>query len=388
MAEALVLSLRLINGILTMGFLPLIWRSFKATGKKFYQFWAIGFFLYGVHITIRSLLPLLNFQNMYSIEISSYFIQLAGFGLILIGIGELVNRIRDALLSFLIIPIILVTLYATTQPYLIGRIVSEAPYLFIAVALIIIRLKYNVSLEMFIIGWLYLLIANLGSALNYVNPAYLEVLAITSKLILLYGILYPKFTLLADDLRNFLISGTASKYSENKMGQIILVKASGAAKAQEVNYINRLIREADPKGIRTILISMYDVLTINELENINNDENALYSVRMIQGTRTHDTFGGKKIMTINDDPNDLVLLLSDIYNFIDERKISCQIVFCSLSLLIHTHGWQRIYSILTSNLTHIKNGNLNLYLIYTPETHQGFEIGQFELLVDRIENVE
>ena len=387
MAEALVIALRLVNGILTMGFLPLIWKSFKTTSKKFYEFWAIGFFLYGVHITVRAILPLLNITNIFPVEISSYIIQLAGFGLILIGIGELVNRTKDALLSFLTIPIILVTIYATTQPYLIGRIVSEAPYLFIAVALIIIRINYNVSLEMFIIGWINLLIANLGSALNYVDPIYLEVLAITSKLILLYGILYPKFTLLADDLRNFLISGSASSYSEGKMGQIILVKASGAAKAQEVNFINRLIREASPKGIRTILISMYDVLTVNDLQNVDKAENDIYGVRMIQGIRTHDTFGGKKVMTINDDPNDLVLLLSDIYNFIEERKVSCQIVFCSLSLLIHTHGWQRIYSILTSNLTHIKNGNLNLYLIYNPETHQGFEIGQFELLADKIENV-
>ena len=151
MAEALVIALRLVNGILTMGFLPLIWKSFKKTSKKFYEFWAIGFFLYGVHITVRAILPLLNITNIFPVEISSYIIQLAGFGLILIGIGELVNRTKDALLSFLTIPIILVAIYATTQPYLIGRIVSEAPYLFIAVALIIIRINYNVSLEMFII---------------------------------------------------------------------------------------------------------------------------------------------------------------------------------------------------------------------------------------------
>ena len=68
MAEALVIALRLANGILTMGFLPLIWRYFKTTGKKFYQYWAIGFFLYGVHITIRSILPLLSVQNIGSFK--------------------------------------------------------------------------------------------------------------------------------------------------------------------------------------------------------------------------------------------------------------------------------------------------------------------------------
>jgi len=127
--EALVLGLRLVNGLLTVGFLPLLLRIYNRNKKRFYLLWGTGFFLYGVHIVVRVFLPLLGLEASTNVNLVSYFVQLTGFGLIIVGIGDLVDRTRQFLYAFIAVPVVLLVLYFTTQPYLLGRIVSVAPYL-------------------------------------------------------------------------------------------------------------------------------------------------------------------------------------------------------------------------------------------------------------------
>jgi len=98
--EALVLGLRLVNGLLTVGFLPLLLRIYNRNKKRFYLLWGTGFFLYGVHIVVRVFLPLLGLEASTNVKLLSYFVQLTGFGLIIVGIGDLVDRTRQLLYSW------------------------------------------------------------------------------------------------------------------------------------------------------------------------------------------------------------------------------------------------------------------------------------------------
>jgi hypothetical protein len=387
MAEPVVLAFRLLNGLLTIGFLPLLLKVYGQTLKRFYRLWGAGFALYGLHILVRAVVPVIAPEALQTIQIYSFFLQLVGFGLILAGVGELVNRTRAVVLSFISVPIILLILFFTTQPYLLGRMVSVTPYLYIVAALIIIRLYYNVAIEAFIIGWTTLLLANLGSALDLMTPLMLEVFAVEAKAVLLYGTLYPRFSFLVDDMTRFLISGQAAQYDEERRGGIIMVN-SKASKRDELKYIARLQAEAAPKGIRTILISAYDLITLQEIRGVTQDTSSLYFVRVIQGTVSPWSFSESQIITINDDPSSIGLLLSEILGFVKEKKVSCQIIVHNLSTLIITHGWMRLYSLLISNIGTLKVNGVNLYLLYYDDIHTNHsEIAKFETMAERVETI-
>ena len=384
--EALVLGLRLINGVLTVIFLPILLKIYNNNKKRFYLLWGIGFFLYGVHILVRVFLPILNLEASTNIKLLSYFIQLTGFGLILVGIGDLVDRTRQVLLSFIAVPVILLGLYLTTQPYLLGRIISVAPYLYIALALVIVKLLYDVAIEMFIIGWFTLLLANLGSAFDLLTPTYLEVLAIGAKAVLLYGVLTSRFSYLVDDLKKFLISGYPTQYNGERRGRLILVDSLGTTKADEINFMKNMARKGKLKGIRTILFSLYDVVSQRDMGVSDDDD--LYFVRVIQGGQLNVSFSHQHNMTIMDDPSAVGLLLMDVINFSKEHKTSCQVILYTLSLMIHTHGVQRVYAMITSRLAELKNSNVNLYLIYNSKTHsKRSEIALLEVLADQVTSI-
>ena len=385
--EALVLGLRLINGVLTVIFLPILLKIYNNNKKRFYLLWGIGFFLYGVHILVRVFLPILNLEASTNIKLLSYFIQLTGFGLILVSIGDLVDRTRQVLLSFIAVPVILLGLYLTTQPYLLGRIISVAPYLYIALALVIVKLLYDVAIEMFIIGWFTLLLANLGSAFDLLTPTYLEVLAIGAKAVLLYGVLTSRFSYLVDDLKKFLISGYPTQYNGERRGRLILVDSLGTTKADEINFMKNMARKGKLKGIRTILFSLYDVVSQRDM-GVSDDDDALYFVRVIQGGQLNVSFSHQHNMTIMDDPSAVGLLLMDVINFSKEHKTSCQVILYTLSLMIHTHGVQRVYAMITSRLAELKNSNVNLYLIYNSKTHsKRSEIALLEVLADQVTSI-
>ena len=387
MMEALVLGLRLINGVLTVTFLPILLKIYNNNKKRFYLLWGIGFFLYGVHIIVRVFLPILNLEASTNIKLLSYFIQLTGFGLILVGIGDLVDRTRQVLLSFIAVPVILLGLYLTTQPYLLGRIISVAPYLYIALALVIVKLLYDVAIEMFIIGWFTLLLVNLGSALDLLTLTYLEVLAIGAKAVLLYGVLTSRFSYLVDDLKKFLISGYPTQYNEGRRGRLILVDSLGTTKADEISFMKNMARKGKLKGIRTILFSLYDVVSQRDM-GVSDDDDDLYFVRVIQGGQLNVSFSHQHNMTIMDDPSAVGLLLMDVINFSKEHKTSSQVILYTLSLMIHTHGVQRVYSMITSRLAELKNSNVNLYLIYNSKTHsKRSEIALLEVLADQVTSI-
>jgi len=355
--------LRLVNGLLTVGFLPLLLRIYNRNKKRFYLLWGTGFFLYGVHIVVRVFLPLLGLEASTNVKLLSYFVQLTGFGLIIVGIGDLVDRTRQLL-----------------YPYLLGRIVSVAPYLYIALALIIIKLFYGVAIEMLIIGWFILLIANLGQALDLLTPTFLEVLAINAKAVLLYGYL-------VDDLKRFLISGYPKQYNEEKRGQLILVDSQGTTKADEIRYMKKMTLEGKTSGTRTILVSMYDVVSQRDMD-VNDEDDGLYFIRVIQGAQKNVAFSKQKVMTITDDPSAVGMLLMEVINFSKETKSSCQVILYTLSSMIHVHGVQRVYSMMTSRLPELKNSEVNLYLIYNSKTHsEGSGVAILETLADKVTHI-
>ncbi len=62
----------------------------------------------------------------------------------------------------------------------------------------------------------------------------------------------PKFTLLADDLKKFLLSGQAESYEDGRLGGIILVKSNLTAKSP-------VLAELAKSGKLKIVTGKYDL---------------------------------------------------------------------------------------------------------------------------------
>lgn len=379
--------LRLINGLFTLSYFPLLYSIYDKTQKRFYLLWGAGFLLYGVNIIIRT--GFLYFDlNALDIELIPFMFLLTGFTLILTGIGELINRAKTLLLASLIVPLIIAILYFTVQTYYVGQIIAQIPYFFICVSLLYIRVNFSASLDLFLVGWVILSLTNIGAAFELIDKMYVEVFAIFGKIVLLIGITYPKFSFLVDDLRRFLISGLPYKYITEYGDKLVLVNSKSGNRNTETQWITDRIKDNSEKSIKTVLITTYDLISPSDLATVNVSQELFYVVRMIQGGKSMFDIFTEHMMTINDDLNDLDILVTDIINFTNDTKTNCQIILYNLSSLIHTHGWKRVYTFLLSKISLLKSSNVNLYALYYHKTHEiESDIAKFETIADKISEI-
>lgn len=382
-----VTTLRLLNGLLTLAFFPLLYSIYRKTQRRFYLLWGTGFLLYGVNIIIRTSLLYFNTSSLRA-EIFAFMFSLSGLALIITGIGDLIHRAKTMLLASLSIPILIVVLYYTTQPHLLGLLIASLPWIFTCISLLIIRVRYSSSLDLFVVGWAILTFTNIGALFEVVDLAYVEMMAIFGKVVILFGVLYPKFTFLADDLRRFLIAGVPQQYSDHPEDKFVLCSSGLGKRSKEVKWIKERIEDNSLKDIRTIIISTYDLICPADMMVSTSEDSNMYFVRMIQGGKSAFHDFGERVIVINDDLNDLDILFSDIINFTKERKITAQIILYNLSALIHTHGWMRVYTFLLSKIPLLKESSVYLYSLYYPKTHEiESDIAKFEKLADLVTEI-
>jgi hypothetical protein len=385
MSEVLLIPARLINGIITIAFFPLLYRIFKRTHRRFYQLWGAGFLLYGVSVVLRASFPLIDLENSISAQLFSYVFILAGFILIITGIGDIVNKAKLMFVASMSLPLLLVALYFTSQPYDIGRAISLSPYVFVSVSLLIFRRWHTPALDLLTVGWGILLVDNIALALGMMNEIFVEIFAIFGKVVILVGMTYPRFSLLADDLRRFLISGLPTEYPENDKHRFTLLDSTSGERDDEIKWIKNKVNENSIRATRTILVTMYDLIAPPDLARGGVDENELYLVRMLVGGRGPINVFEEHTMTINDDMYELDVLFTEIISFSNDRKINCDIILYTLSSMVHTHGWKRVYSFLISKVQQIKESKVHVYAFYYPNTHEDrAEIAKFEKLFDNV----
>jgi hypothetical protein len=383
--DALIIkALRLINGLFTLAFFPNLYLIYRKTNRTFYLLWGTGFLFYGINVMIRTSMLVFNIESM-NMEVFSFMFMVVGLTLIITGIGDLINKTRLLLLASLSVPMALVVLFFTTRPMLLGQVIAFLPYVFIAVSLLIIRIYFSATLDFLVIGWTIIAFTNIGYGFGFISPIFVEIYVIFAKAVLYYGSLYPRFSYLVDDLRRYLISGVPIQYFDNAWEKFVLINSTSGKRNNEIQWIKNRIDENSKKAVRTIMLSTYDLISLNDLKAKDIDEENLYVVRMVQGGKSVFDIFKEHLITINDDLNDLDILFADILAFSSERKINCQIILYNLSSLIHTHGWKRVYTFLLSKISYIKNSNVYLYALYYPRTHEvASDIAKFERLADNV----
>jgi len=188
---------------------------------------------------------------------------------------------------------------------------------------------------------------------------------------------------MVDDLRQFLVGGIPVEYSDNFNGSFYLINLGQIDREKEVSWLKDHIGVNHRKGVRTILLSVYDMITSREV--ISESIEDVYFVRVLQGSRASVRTFEESVMTIDDDINQLDLLFSDILNFSGQNGIPCEVVVYSISHIIHTHGWRRVYAFIISKMQFIKASKVSLACFYYPDTHENpSDISKFETLADKV----
>ena len=314
----------------------------------------------------------------------TFFFFLLGFIFMVVGVGELINRRRMMLSSTLLIFLPILQYVFGTEWMPISFSFAILPYIVMPISLIFINWRWKVDLRLLSAGWSTLFLANLGFLLNKIDPGFVDMISILSKCIIYLGMIQPRFSFIVDDLRVFLLGGFPTEYINKVMGSFNLVNIKNTNREREIIWINDKVEKNSDIGVRTILVTLYDLITYTNLAYFEENEN-LYIVRVLPGTRSFPNTFEERIMSINDDLNQLDLLLSDVIKFSTERKVPCDIILYSFSHLIHTHGARRIYSFITTKIPLIKASHVTLTFFYYPSSHEKeSDIVIFEKLADSI----
>jgi hypothetical protein len=374
---------RLFNGVITIAIASLLLSIFRKTNRRFYLYWGVGYVLYGVNIIIRMLTP--TELGVSFLGIIAFLLLMVGFALMVAGIGELVDRTSTFLassLSILLLPSIQFTLGREWVPLVM--IMALAPYLFMVLSLIVIDWKFGIDVKLQIAGWLNLFFVNLGFITGLVDPGFTDLTSTMAKVIIFLGMTQPRFSFFADDLRMFLIGGVPEEYVNHVEGKLTMVNQSDTGKGKDVQWIRDRLLNNSKKGIRTLLITMYDLITPDDIHN-KDAADELYLVRVLPGNRSILRTFEDRITSINDDPNQIDILFTDVISYSKESMIPCEIILYTLSDLIHTHGWRRIYSFITSKNPIIKSSQVQFTCFYDPRSHEDkSEIIKFENLADSV----
>lgn len=385
MFEALEMTLRLANGLFTVGLFPFLYQIYRRTKKRFYLLWGVGFILYGINILVRVGVPMTNWIIPTPTLWFSFLLNMSGFIFIITGIGTLLDMGKIVFMSTLGLPLIPVIVYVLSGSKLIGWTATLSPWFLISLSLILIRRKYAASVDLFIVGWVLLFFLNVSIPLNMIKTFYTELLAIFGKLVIFLGMTNPRFSFLVDDLKRFLISGEPEVYPDETLEHFTLSYPTSGHRVQEIEWISEKVAKNSIRGIRTVLIILYDLISSSELRSLRLDENKLYLVRMLPGGQNSPQVFRESVMSMDDDLTQLDIFLSDIISYSKERRIQCNIILYTLSWLIHTHGWKRVYSFLISKISDLKASSVQLHCFYYPETHgDKAEISKFEKMADKV----
>jgi len=354
----LLLLARLLNVFVTVIcglFLFKVYLDWKCK-NHFHLLWGLGFVFYGVQIFLRLKLPLLDI-----------FVVILFFSSLLLwfcGIGLAMQMLRRFLIV-MTIAILVTAIY--TLSFRGGLIIGVIPYSMVIAGVILLRRKYGKVLNLLLLGWILLLTTNILFGLVLLPEYFIDFFAVISKLVIVYGATSPMFPAVGMRVEEFLRKSSEKPVVERT--HIALVKCTGSSRLKELSWIKQSVLENSKKGIKTILIILYDLISPLELKDLGLlDHEDVYIVRVLRDVRQETDL--KKLTTIRDDLTSLGVLFSKIVKYARENSVNCNIILYSLSWLIRSHGWRSVYMLTTQKIPDLKNSPVCLQAFCYPDIHK------------------
>lgn len=374
------LLFRIINGLITLAIFYSLNRLYNKTKRRFYMFWSLGFLFYGVNILLRIFVPVIE---MNPLGLLAFLLNILGFVIMMTGIGELVDTARMTLIISVLIQITLTISVLRGDSEQLAWVMVLSPYLVIIFSLAYLYARYDVKIGTIILGWVAIFLGNVALSFNYLDIIYVDIISTIGKLIVYYGMTQPTFSFLADDLRKFILSGVPIEFLADYRGGVGLINLSGYSRAQEIDWIKTRIHQNKSRGIRTILFSFYDLIAPSALDE--DTRASLYLVRVIPGHRGLENIFDNQVITIDDDPNLIQIVLDDVITASGETTVPTEVLVYNLSNAIFIHGWTRLFSLVLTKIPKLKENQVKLSCFYNPEAHEDQSvITKFETLADEI----
>ncbi|MFP3952364.1 MAG: hypothetical protein ACLFVP_09535 [Candidatus Bathyarchaeia archaeon] len=379
--------LRTINGIITILFFPYLLKVYLETERRFYLNWAVGFFLLGLRIVLRSLSQFYCEGIGFICPLSFFILQLVGLSALVAGIGELVDQYKSTLYLLGVMDALLIGLFMFLDLEMIILISSLGLYSYISFILPYIRREYSLSLNHFIAGWGMLFLINIVKPLGMFNPILLELMTISGKILIFYAMTQTGFRYLAEDISQYIAPKEGRKEVVTGDSRITLLEST-ARKQRELEYLSGEIKRNSERGVRSVVISTYDLIMPEELLRYGLERDDFYIIRMLIGEKGSSFNFEEHQSIIRDDLNELDFVVRDIIEYTHENKMNLEIYFYNISSLIHIHGARRVYSFMVSKIPTIKESNLSLHIFLHPKTHEDESTAAlFRSIVDQVEDI-
>jgi hypothetical protein len=191
-----------------------------------------------------------------------------------------------------------------------------------------------------------------------------------------------------DNIKDFLVSSDSSLSYKPINHLVVIEPPSIRDKTDELQVIVNRLERSKKLGVRTVLITTYDLLTRENFKEFGVAEDDLYIVRMLGGEIGSD-FSFEHNTVIRDDIKDLDLVLSNIITYSKENNIGCEVFFYDLSTLMHIHGAKRVYSFMVSKISKLKDSNVCFFAYCYPVTHDNkTDVALIESIADEVQKLE
>ena len=351
----------------------------KLERHLFYYGWSVGFILYGVQILLRAL--------SLEIHLASLFMVIA---FILFPLSTwILNPRKDVTLLlfvlFLFFYIFIAGLFFTgilQYNELIWTIGSTFFFLPLTFLLIIHRKMFGNCADKLIIGWSSLYLINI---LIPMGDWITDILAIFCKAIILAGILSYDFAIVTQKIRSGLsqriLSSTTGYGKEGGINLLLSLPSKNNLPTSVIlEWIEMKVKENIKRNIATSIIVLQNVIPYTVLRSLAWIKPSLVHIFIFSQSPMIE----EEFTTIKYGITELGATISEIATKHFKEKSEGEIILADLSVLIHTFGVKKAYTLLLNKLGTLRVSGTKLTAIMHPETHDEQTLSLFKSIADNV----
>lgn len=371
-----------LNALIPLLFSGHLYKLYSKYRKRNYIYWSTGFLFFSVSNIFIFL------EDAYGASIpilytASTVTSMLSFSSIIIGIGHFIHKTRVFFILSAVVPTLTLVLNLLEYQTNMVENITALVYLLLTLYIYWMRIKFELGLEIVDLGWVIILVANLGYIFGEMSLLMTYAFSIIGKIIVFLWMSRPRFVAFTEEIENFLVSGDPDP--EIIESGISIIESSSHYE-EDLQWMIRRFNDDALKDVRKILIMTPEICNSEELINSSlKDTPNLYIVQISNTFQPQKPAFFEKVVSISNDLNILNALLSEIITFVNEKSITTCIMINNFSTLVHVHGWRSIYSMLISNIPKLKQSNIATYLVTSPLTHENqHEVMQIRQFGDKI----
>ena len=382
--DTLTIGINTLNALTPFVLSYLLYKGYQEKKRRFYLDWIIAFFFYGLSNLINIYMRIISTENPVTITLLALSTYIA-FTALMLGIGELTNKKRLYLIISLSVPLFTGVLYLTGAPVYMFTVSFLLPYILTAGALILISLKYRVNLNTLILGWIIILLSNVGIAMHILTITTAPLVALIGKLFAYYWMTRPYFSEFANDIETLL---GEQPVESAPLGERYINMIESRTDVDTLGWILEKVENLESRGFLSLIFITSNGEEIPDTSRLESNKN-VYLFKVTEGYRKKGTVFSQHVMEISNDVSEINVLIYDLLEYIRLHDLSVQLFFYDISFFIKRNGWRRVYSQMISLIPQFKSADLHVNFIYDRDTlEDSYIIEIFRHLADKIIKIE